>query len=101
MPALQGEVREGAEEGRFRAVTRVAPEAAVRGLGLMDHGAEQRAVPLARQRLPVEVVGRRDRALVRTFTATVLMDDDATDGLDAFGNPEVVGRGKDEPARER
>src|SRR5207248_8705022 len=73
------------------AVAGVAPQPAVLPVLLLERRAEQGAVPLLRQGLPVQVVGGRRPALARPRPAAVLMHDDAPDLLHAVREPERVG----------
>src|SRR5262249_2752170 len=60
-------------KGRIGTVARVAPVAAILVRELLIRRAEQRAVPLPRQRLPVQIVSRGETGDARALAATVLM----------------------------
>src|ERR1035437_3636229 len=59
----------------------------------MVAGAEQGAVPLLRQSLPMQVVGGSGSLLGGRHARAVLVDDDAAEGLHAVRNPECVSDG--------
>src|SRR5689334_20287702 len=79
MSGLHGQIRERAQVGLLRAVARIAPEAAVLSILLVIGGTEQGAVPLLRERLPVQVGGRGRAALAGAGPAPVLMHDDTAE----------------------
>jgi hypothetical protein len=54
---------------------------------------------LLREGLPVEIEGPGLPGLARAFAASVLVDDDAPQRFDAFGNPDGVLHGKDQFTR--
>ena len=90
MAGLLRQLGERLEECPLRAVPRIAPQPAVVLFLLLIRRHEQRAVPLPRERLPVEILRARLRALARADAAAVLMHEDAADRFHALGNPHAV-----------
>ena len=97
MTGLAGEFTKRPEKRFLRTVARIEPQ--FRGSGgrvdlfilHMITRTPERAVPLLRQRLPVQIV-RRSRAFDGCGRPrAVLMHDDATQRLYAVGNPQLVG----------
>ncbi len=87
------------EENLVRTAARIVPKFRLAG---PDFGAfvqnviarpEQCAIPLLRQRLPMQVVGGRRASRRRRSTGAMLMDNHAAQGLHAVGNPNRVSDG--------
>jgi hypothetical protein len=105
MAGLGGEIAQSPEEGLVRPAPRVEPEFRAGGahVAIVQHmiaRAEQGAVPLLGQGLPMQVVGGGGAFLGGRHARAVLVDDDAAEGLHAVRNPEGVGDGKYHFARD-
>jgi len=90
VPRRGGELVERSLKGLVRALARVGPPGTVVLVPLVIGGAEQRAVPLAGQGLPVQVIGGGGAALARALAAAVLMHDDPAQPLRARRHPQRV-----------
>src|SRR5262249_51692864 len=99
MIRLRGEIVDGSQERARRAVPRIAPQPAILLIRLMIARAEQRAVPLFGERLPMQIVRRRVAPFAGSGSAAVLMDDDAAKGLDSVRQPKPIRDGHLEAVR--
>src|SRR5438552_10176721 len=79
MLRLLGERAECPQEGLVRAIAGITPQPAVLLVVLLVRWAEQRTVPLLRQRLPVQVVGCGRTGLAGAAATAVLVDDEAAE----------------------
>ena len=94
--ALLAEVLEALQESLARAVPRVAPHLAIGLAGLLVGGAQQGALVLAGQGLPVKVPGSRESRLAGTLPASVLVDDHPAQFFHSLGYPDRILDGKDQ-----
>src|SRR5262245_55579615 len=101
MAALRPEIRETLLKRGSGTVTWIAPHLTSGFFGLLVRRRQQCTVMFFGQRLPVQIVRARQSRLARTLAATMLMHDDATQGLDILRNPDRVIHAEDQRARVR
>ncbi len=95
---LAGKVLEGLLEDLVRAAARIEPEdrSGLAPVAVVQHvvrRAQQGTIPFFRESLPVQIVRGSGAFLGGGDARPVLVNDDATQGLDAVGNPKRVGDG--------
>ena len=98
MTAFFAEIGQTFLKGLCRSVSRITPHLAICILGLLVGRREESAVVLFRQGLPVEIPGSGLPRFAGAFPATVLVNDDPTQPLHSFRNPDGVLHREDEVA---